>query len=55
MFRLATTAAEFERLLIRYMAYHLFLADADADAARSAAGRAFARISFREEDEKLTV
>jgi len=61
VFRLAATAAEFEHLLasnpdasetwIRYMDYHLCL----ADAARAEAGQAFARISFREEEEKLNV
>uniref|UniRef100_A0A7S1B6H6 S1 motif domain-containing protein n=1 Tax=Corethron hystrix TaxID=216773 RepID=A0A7S1B6H6_9STRA len=57
------TAAEFERLLaanpnasevwIRYMALHL--SNADVDAARAVAARAFERITFREEEEKLNV
>lgn len=57
------TSADFERLLaadpnasenwIRYMAYHLSLADIDS--ARNVANRAFDRIEFRQEDEKLNV
>jgi len=57
------TAKDFERLLasepnasehwIRYMAYHLSLADIDA--ARRVAQRAFDRIEFRQENEKLNV
>uniref|UniRef100_A0A7S4MZ58 S1 motif domain-containing protein n=1 Tax=Odontella aurita TaxID=265563 RepID=A0A7S4MZ58_9STRA len=57
------TAADFERLLagepnssvlwMRYMAYHLSLADVDG--ARNVANRAFERIEFRQEDEKLNV
>lgn len=57
------TAADFERLLsgspnsseiwIRYMAFHLSLADIAS--ARAIAERAFARIEFREEREKLNV
>jgi len=57
------TAADFERLLagdpnsaenwIKYMAYHLSLADIDS--ARNVANRAFNRIQFREEGEKLNV
>jgi rRNA biogenesis protein RRP5 len=55
------TAADFERLLasdpnrsehwIRYMAYHLSLADIAS--ARTVAERAFDRIEFRQEGEKL--
>jgi rRNA biogenesis protein RRP5 len=57
------TAADFERLIagdpnsselwIRYMAFHLSLADVPS--ARAVAERAFARIEFREEREKLNV
>jgi rRNA biogenesis protein RRP5 len=57
------TAADFERLLagdpnsselwIRYMAFHLMLANVVA--ARDVADRAFARIEFRQEKEKLNV
>lgn len=57
------TAADFERLLtsdpnrselwIRYMAYHLSLADIAS--ARNVAERAFDRIEFRQEGEKLNV
>jgi rRNA biogenesis protein RRP5 len=57
------TAADFERLLasdpnrsehwIRYMAYHLSLADIAS--ARNVAQRAFDRIEFRQEGEKLNV
>ena len=57
------TPADFERLLasspnssetwIRYMAFHLTLADVSA--ARKVAERAFERIEFREEREKLNV
>jgi rRNA biogenesis protein RRP5 len=57
------TAADFERLIagdpnsselwIRYMAFHLTLADVEA--AREVANRAFDRIEFREEKEKLNV
>lgn len=57
------TAADFERLLsgspnsseiwIRYMAFHLSLADIAS--ARAVAERAFARIEFNEEREKLNV
>ena len=57
------TAADFERLLasdpnrsehwIRYMAYHLSLADIAT--ARNVAQRAFDRIEFRQEGEKLNV
>lgn len=57
------TAADFERLLagnpnsseiwIKYMAFHLSLADITA--AREVASRAFERIEFREEREKLNV
>lgn len=57
------TAADFERLLatdpnsselwIKYMAFRLSLADVDA--AREIANRAFQRIEFREEREKLNV
>lgn len=57
------TAADFERLLagdpnsselwIRYMAFHLTLANIPT--AREVAERAFARIEFRQEKEKLNV
>ena len=57
------TSADFERLLasdpnssenwIKFMAYHLSLADIES--ARSIADRAFNRIEFREEGEKLNV
>mmetsp|Transcript_14359 Transcript_14359/g.28962 ORF Transcript_14359/g.28962 Transcript_14359/m.28962 type:complete len:652 (-) Transcript_14359:181-2136(-) len=57
------TSADFERLLaadpnssenwIKYMAYHLSLADIDS--ARNVANRAFDRIEFRQEGEKLNV
>jgi len=57
------TAADFERLIagdpnssetwIRYMAFHLSLADIPS--ARSVAERAFERIEFRQEREKLNV
>lgn len=57
------TSADFERLLagdpnsselwIRYMAFHLMLANVPA--AREVADRAFARIEFRQEKEKLNV
>jgi rRNA biogenesis protein RRP5 len=57
------TAADFERLIagdpnsselwIRYMAFHLTLADVEA--AREVANRAFDRIEFRQEREKLNV
>lgn len=57
------TAADFERLLaaspnsselwIRYMAFYLSLADTDS--ARLVAERAFDRIDFRQEGEKLNV
>jgi rRNA biogenesis protein RRP5 len=57
------TSADFERLVasspnssevwIRYMAFHLSLADIDS--ARSVASRAFDRIEFRQEGEKLNV
>jgi rRNA biogenesis protein RRP5 len=57
------TAADFERLLagnpnsseiwIRYMSFHLALADVQA--AREVAMRAFGRIEFRQEQEKLNV
>ena len=57
------TAADFERLLasdpnnselwIRFMAYYLSLADIDA--ARLVAEKAFSRIEFREESEKMNV
>ena len=57
------TAADFERLLagdpnrsehwIRYMAYYLSLADTES--ARRVANRAFERIDFRKETEKLNV
>ena len=57
------TAADFERLLagdpnsseiyIRFMAYYLSLSDIDS--ARNVAERAFNRIEFREEGEKLNV
>jgi rRNA biogenesis protein RRP5 len=57
------TASDFERLLasnpnsseiwIKYMAFHLSLADISA--AREVANRAFDRIEFREEREKLNV
>jgi rRNA biogenesis protein RRP5 len=57
------TASDFERLLasspnsselwIRYMAFHLTLADIPA--AREVAERAFQRIEFRQEGEKLNV
>jgi len=57
------TSADFERLLasdpnnseswIKYMAFHLSLADIDS--ARSIANRAFDRIEFRQEREKLNV
>jgi len=57
------TAADFERLIasdpnasenwIKFMAYHLSLADIES--ARSVATRAFDRIEFREEGEKLNV
>ena len=57
------TASDFERLLsgspnsselwIRYMAFHLSLADIAS--ARAVAERAFARIEFNEEKEKLNV
>lgn len=57
------TAADFERLLsgspnsseiwIRYMAFHLSLADIAS--ARAIAERAFGRIEFRQEREKLNV
>jgi rRNA biogenesis protein RRP5 len=57
------TAADFERLLagdpnsselwIRYMAFHLTMADIPA--ARAVANRAFERIEFRLETEKLNV
>jgi rRNA biogenesis protein RRP5 len=55
------TAADFERLVagnpnsselwIKYMAFHLSLADIDS--ARNVANRAFDRIEFREEGEKV--
>ena len=57
------TTADFERLIasdpnssenwIKFMAYHLSLADIES--ARSVANRAFDRIEFREEGEKLNV
>ena len=57
------TSADFERLLagdpnssenwIKYMAFHLSLADIDS--ARNVANRAFERIEFRQETEKLNV
>lgn len=57
------TSADFERLIasnpnssevwIKYMAFHLSLADIDS--ARTVANRAFERIVFREEGEKLNV
>lgn len=57
------TVADFERLIatdpnssenwIKFMAYHLSLADIES--ARSVAKRAFDRIEFREEGEKLNV
>ena len=57
------TATDFERLLasepnasehwIKFMAYHLSFADIDA--ARRVAQRAFDRIEFRQENEKLNV
>ena len=57
------TSAEFERLIasepnssvnwIKYMAYHLSLADVDR--ARVIANRAFERIEFRQEGEKLNI
>jgi len=57
------TSADFERLIasdpnasenwIKYMAYHLSLADIES--ARSTANRAFERIEFRQEGEKLNV
>eukprot|EP00560_Eucampia_antarctica_P009287 CAMPEP_0197827370 /NCGR_PEP_ID=MMETSP1437-20131217/4159_1 /TAXON_ID=49252 ORGANISM="Eucampia antarctica, Strain CCMP1452" /NCGR_SAMPLE_ID=MMETSP1437 /ASSEMBLY_ACC=CAM_ASM_001096 /LENGTH=2087 /DNA_ID=CAMNT_0043428183 /DNA_START=30 /DNA_END=6293 /DNA_ORIENTATION=+ len=57
------TTSDFERILasdpnssenyIRYMAYHLSLADIES--ARSVADRAFDRIEFRQEGEKLNV
>jgi len=57
------TTADFERLVasdpnssenwMKYMAYHLSLADIES--ARSIANRAFDRIEFREEGEKLNV
>lgn len=57
------TSADFERLLasdpnssenwIKFMAYHLSLADIDS--ARTVANRAFDRIEFRQEGEKLNV
>jgi rRNA biogenesis protein RRP5 len=57
------TVADFERLIasdpnasenwIKFMAYHLSLADIES--ARSVATRAFDRIEFREEGEKLNV
>lgn len=57
------TSADFERLVasspnssevwIRYMAFHLSLADVDG--ARDVAKRAFERIEFRQEGEKLNV
>ena len=55
------TAADFERLVagnpnsselwIKYMAFHLSLADIDS--ARNVANRAFDRIEFRQEGEKV--
>jgi rRNA biogenesis protein RRP5 len=57
------TTADFERLIasdpnssenwIKFMAYHLSLADIES--ARTVADRAFERIEFREEGEKLNV
>ena len=57
------TTADFERLIasdpnssenwIKFMAYHLSLADIES--ARSIANRAFDRIEFREENEKMNV
>jgi len=57
------TPADFERLVasspnssevwIKYMAFHLSLADIDS--ARNVANRAFERIEFRQEGEKLNV
>ena len=57
------TSADFERLLasdpnssenwIKFMAYHLSLADMES--ARTVANRAFDRIEFRQEGEKLNV
>ncbi|KAL7495613.1 hypothetical protein ACHAWT_009608 [Skeletonema menzelii] len=57
------TAADFERLVagnpnsselwIKYMAFHLSLADIDS--ARNVANRSFDRIEFRQEGEKLNV
>ena len=57
------TSADFERIIatdpnlsenwIKYMAYHLSLADIDS--ARVVANRSFERIEFREEGEKLNV
>jgi len=57
------TSADFERLVasspnsseiwIKYMAFHLSLADIDS--ARNIANRAFERIEFRQEGEKLNV
>merc|ERR1712086_126974 len=57
------TSADFERLIagspnsseiwIKYMAFHLSLADIDS--ARNVANRGFERIEFRQEGEKLNV
>jgi rRNA biogenesis protein RRP5 len=56
------TAADFERLVasspissetwIKYIAFHLSLADIES--ARSVANRAFDRIEFRQEGEKVS-
>lgn len=51
--RLVTSHPNSSELWIRYMAFHLSLADLDA--ARQVAERALGRIEFREEREKLNV
>ena len=51
--RLVTSHPNSSELWIRYMAFHLSLADLDA--ARKVAERAIGRIEFREEREKLNV
>lgn len=51
--RLVTSHPNSSELWIRYMAFHLSLADLDA--ARKVAERALERIEFREEREKLNV
>ena len=51
--RLLASSPNSSEIWIRYMAFHLSLADVQA--AREVAARAFSRIEFREEREKLNV